>query len=323
MPGTRTEIHALTKEELVETLRRYHLDTTGSIDDLRKRLKNFAERTPIALPARTVAAKKNETLAMTDPVPTASPPHLGETMNLVRKWGCRFTGKDPLAFLERVEELRSAYGLTNEQMLRCLPELITGEPLFWYRNNRESWATWEDFNASFRLCYLPHRNTALDREIRDRLQGPDEPFRTYATALQTMMRRLGGLSTEQQVDRVYENMRPSYRRYIHRDGVTGVADLIYRVTEHEDIELAETEYNSRIARKRGNAGPTKAETQASENAMISPTYRRNECCWNCGHRKTNCRKPFKKFCSMCGKTGVLTRECHPPGNGQPAGEKNE
>jgi len=58
-----------------------------------------------------------------------------------------------------------------------------------------------------------------------------------------MMRRLGGLSTEQQIDRVYENMRPSYRRYIHRSGITGVADLIYRVTEHEDIELPEAEYN--------------------------------------------------------------------------------
>jgi len=263
---------------------------------------------------------------MADLAPTASPPHFGETMNLVRKWGCCFTGKDPLAFLERVEELRSAYGLSNEQMLRCLPELISGEPLLWYRNNRESWATWADFVNSFRLCYLPHKNTALDREIRDRLQGPNEPFRTYATALQTMMRRFGGLSVKQQVDRVYENMRPSYRRYIHRDGITGVADLIYRVTEHEDIELAEAEYNSRIARKRGGAGSTKIEGPTSENAMISPTYQRSECCWNCGqrgHRKPDCRKPFKKFCSVCGKAGVLTRECHPPGNGQPAGEKNE
>jgi len=93
-----------------------------------------------------------------------------------------------------------------------------------------------------------------------------------------MMRRLGGLSTEQQVDRVYENMRPSYRRYIHRDGITGVADLIYRVTEHEDIEIGETEYNSRIARKRESTGPAKAEGETSESAMISPTYQRNECC---------------------------------------------
>jgi len=84
MPSTKAEIHTLTKEELIETLHRYHLDITGSIDDLRKRLKGFAERTPIELPERTVVTKRNEAPAMTDPVPTAPPPHLGETMNLVR-----------------------------------------------------------------------------------------------------------------------------------------------------------------------------------------------------------------------------------------------
>jgi len=137
------------------------------------------------------------------------------------------------------------------------------------------------------------------------------------------MRRLGGLSTEQQVD---ENMQPFYRWYIHRSGITRIADLIYRMTEHEDIELAEAEYNSRMTRKQGGTSAAKIESQTSENAMIRPTYRRNECCWNCGqrgNRKTNCKRPFKKFCSVCGKIGVLTRECHPPRNEQPAGEKNE
>lgn len=45
-------------------------------------------------------------------------------MSLVRKWGCRFFGKDLLAFLERVEEFREAYDLPDDKLLRCLPELI-------------------------------------------------------------------------------------------------------------------------------------------------------------------------------------------------------
>jgi len=213
MPSTRAWIHALTKDELIKTLAAHRIDTSGSIDDLRKRLKTFAEHNPEHFSNEAPEPKETPTATMTDHASTTPTP-LGETMNLVRKWGCRFSGKDPLAFLERVEELRTGYGLTHEQLLRCLPELISGEPLLWYRNNRESWENWEDFVTAFRLSHLPHNNTALDREIRDRLQRPDEPFRTYATELQTMMRRLGGLSPAQQIDRIYENMRPTYRRYI-------------------------------------------------------------------------------------------------------------
>jgi len=292
---------------------------------LRKRLKTFAERNPEHFSDKTPEPERTQTTTMMDNTPSGPPP-LGEIMNLVRKWGCRFTGKDPLAFLERIEELRSGYGLTYEQLLRCLPELISGEPLLWYRNNREFWENWEDFVTAFRLSYLPHNNTALDVVFRDRVQRPNEPFRTYATELQTMMRRLGGLSAAQQIDRIYENMRPTYRRYIRRTEVKQVGELIYLVTEQESIESAEIEYTARLTGKKNSAGSSRKEDSESSTAMISPTYKRNECCWNCGqrgHRKADCRQPFKKFCSNCGKTGVLTRECHPPGNGQTAGEKNE
>jgi len=136
MPSTRTWIHALPKDDLIKALITHRLDTSGSIDELRKRLKTFAEHNPEWFSDTAPEPEKAQIATMTDKPPDTSPP-LGETMNLVRKWGCRFTGKDPLAFLERVEELRSGYGLTYEQLLRCLPELISGEPLLWYRNNRE------------------------------------------------------------------------------------------------------------------------------------------------------------------------------------------
>jgi len=102
--------------------------------------------------------------------------------------------------------------------------------------------------------------------------------------------------------------------------------VIYLVTEQESIERAEIEYTARLTGKKNSAGSSRKEDSENSTAMISPTYKRNECCWNCGqrgHRKTDCKQPFKKFCSTCGKTGVLTRDCHPPGNGPAAGERNE
>jgi len=163
MPSTKTWIHSLTKEQLIKLAQRHQIDTTGSIDDLRKRLKIHAEQSLSDMTDRAGSSETTDSIGLTDKDaqkrsklsakvkspdddPTlpmdkegsrTSPPCHGETMNLVRKWGVRFTGKDPLAFLERVEELREGYGLSHEQMLRCLPELISGEPLLWYRNNRE------------------------------------------------------------------------------------------------------------------------------------------------------------------------------------------
>lgn len=34
-------------------------------------------------------------------------------MNQIRKWSCHFDGKDPVTFMEQVEELKAAYGCTG------------------------------------------------------------------------------------------------------------------------------------------------------------------------------------------------------------------
>ena len=135
----------------------------------------------------------------------------------MRKWGCQFDGRDPVAFLERVEELREGYGYTGEQLLRGLPEILRGDALLWARNNRAFWSTWDDFCADFRVQYLPPQYQAqLQREIFERRQKENEKFAQYATAMVTLMRRAGGFTRDQQLDRIHANMRPSNRKYVRR-----------------------------------------------------------------------------------------------------------
>jgi len=50
-------------------------------------------------------------------------------MNQIRKWGCHFDGRDPLSFLERIEELQLQYRYTDELMLAGLPELLRGDAI--------------------------------------------------------------------------------------------------------------------------------------------------------------------------------------------------
>lgn len=58
-----------------------------------------------------------------------------DTVNQICKWGCRFDGKNPVAFLARVEGLQACYGLIAVQMLTGFPEVLRGDALLWFRNH--------------------------------------------------------------------------------------------------------------------------------------------------------------------------------------------
>ena len=58
------------------------------------------------------------------------------------------------SFLERVVELRLAYGLEEEQLLQGLPELLRGHALHWYRNVASQCTSWAVFEEKLRGFYL-------------------------------------------------------------------------------------------------------------------------------------------------------------------------
>jgi hypothetical protein len=233
-------------------------------------------------------------------------------LNQIRKWGQQFDGKDPLSFLERIEELRRGYGYEDEQLLLGLPELLKGDALLWYRNYRDSWATWEDFCRGLRTRFLPADFPRKTRqEILNRYQQPGEAFNTYSTALLTLMRRAGGYSEAKKLDQLYENLDPELQLYVRREEIQTIDDLSHRVAHIEAIHRRKQE--------------RRTEAPTTKGTVAAATYNREKCCWRCkqrGHTRQYCQRPPKKFCSRCGKDGVLTRDCHPPpqGNGPRAGD---
>lgn len=102
----------------------------------------------------------------------------------------------------------------------------------------------------FRLRYYPQRsNATMDSEISDRLQKTNETFREFVDALQTLMQRRGGITPSQQIDRIFINMNPAYRRHMRRTDIQGILDLYRMIAEYEEIEKAEAEYRALIAPK--------------------------------------------------------------------------
>jgi len=306
MSPTRSWIYHLTKDQIIKELERLGLNSEGTTATLRNRLSCYASQHPeysYASNSKTEPDNMEPSRATREAASDVESPRsdMTKVINQIRKWGCHFDGKDPLSFLERVEELQQGYGFSGEQLLMGLPELLRGETLLWYRNNRTSWTTWEEFSQEFRQQYLPRRyRTQLVREIQGRMQRPDEPFQKYATAMLTNMRRAGGFSQEEQIDRLYENMHPEYKLYVRLDDISNLSELSARATEYETIEKQRRE----LRNKKTTTGP----------AVAAATYCREECCWKCkqrGHTRFDCKRPPKKFCSRCGKDGVLTKDCHP------------
>jgi hypothetical protein len=184
-------------------------------------------------------------------------------MDQIRKWGCHFEGKDPVTFLERVEELQAGYGYSGAQMLLGLPELLRGEPLLWYRNRHRAWSSWEDFCAKFKAHYLPRRYQArLRKEANTLCQQSGEPFAKYATSLLTLTRRAEGYTEHEQLELLIENMDPECRMFIRPSDVTDVQELADRAAEYEELN-----HLRKKTRTRKNDSPPASLTAV---ALIEP-----------------------------------------------------
>jgi len=150
----------------------------------------------------------------------------------------------------------------------------------------------------------------LRREIENRHQKANETFAQYSTVMMTLMRRAGGFSHFEQHECLYNHMHPEYKFYIRSSDFGSIAELQARAREHEDLVKERQEAVKR----------EKAETKPA----VAAAYCKTECCWRCkqrGHTRRQCRRPAKKFCSQCGRDGVLTAQCHPPaGKAAGAGE---
>ena len=175
-------VYDKTKAELVALARRYNIDATGTIDSLRARIVAHLRAGNVMEDIRTTTG--------TDPPPTGSntatvenrpdpsdsplvtfspgkegkiapavdngPPTVQYMMDRVKRWGGHFDGgKGAEDFLEQLEDLQEGYEVTPEQILRCLPVILKGTALHWFRVEKKNLPTWDTFLAAFKRRFLP------------------------------------------------------------------------------------------------------------------------------------------------------------------------
>lgn len=156
-------------------------------------------------------------------------PKMALLMDQVRKWNLKFQGGAPdiaLQFIEDLEEKALAYEIPLDRLPQAMPELLKGSASNWFRSNKEEWKYWEDFKDSFYQFFVPSRlRVELEDEVRACKQKPHQSIHEYIIEIQTLMRRIPGLSEIEKLNRIYANLTCEYQLYIKRHEFMTLKDL--------------------------------------------------------------------------------------------------
>ncbi|XP_047999035.1 uncharacterized protein LOC125236324 [Leguminivora glycinivorella] len=329
-------IYQLKRPELVKAAEERNIETEGlTVDQLRKLLVDAVNHQTAEAegnkPDEFKTPDKKHNAEMDQPGKMSRPKIIGK---IIKEWNLTFKpGDSAVEFIERIEELISASEIAKEDVLLALPRILQGKALLWYRNNVDTWNSWEEFIELFKLYYFPaNYEDNLIASIMSRKQKYKENFTDYLTDLQTLMRRYGNLSEKEKLHRIYENMQKNYKLYVKKQDFKDLPGLLQLTSEYENIIYP---YDNRFMRDKpqeeedtapqtdqGWSPPTEDSvnrrrlqrrgTEPDIEEKINPKYDTDTCCWSCGkpgHAASECRSKGRLFCSICGKMGTLSKNC--------------
>lgn len=195
--------------------------------DLRAKLDALQARFNSSI--RTSSSVENiSTLVNTQPSVSGNVQVICSGDKNISKWGVRFNGQtDPRSFLERVDELQLAYGVSDVTLYNSAAQLFVDQALLWFRGIREQVTSWKDLKdillSEFSQIDYDYR---LLGEIRARTQGLDEPTHIYFSVMACMFSRLQTpLSEEAKLEILLHNIRPGLSQQLALVNITSIADL--------------------------------------------------------------------------------------------------
>lgn len=118
------------------TSRELHHVPTASLVDVPLPHKNILHSESETQHKRDINPFPSHTLNYVQANPTTSSNFLGplKSFETISKWNLQFDGNSSVtAFISRIEELRSACGITKEQLFRAAIILFSGAALVWFR----------------------------------------------------------------------------------------------------------------------------------------------------------------------------------------------
>lgn len=263
----------------------------------------------------------------------SEPPFAAEDFSrgfkIISKWEVRFDGRTSVTnFIERVEELSHACGITSRQLLHSAIVLFTGVALSWFRSVRGSIHTWEELRTKLRETYLSSEyEEEVWCDIRNRTQGPNEKTAIFCAHMKNLFRKLSQPPNEDTKLRIIRrNLLPFIQNQLALQNFDTTEELESAARIVEDVQVrtqrmrppptnshlvAEPECMYQRPRNSSVHVVTGTATSATSSARVG-NRSSQALCWNCqrvGHFKRDCTEPFRRHCFRCGKPDVTTQTC--------------
>lgn len=272
-------------------------------------------------------------------LPSSLNPRVTVNNLAINKWNLKFDGESGLSsFLERVDELRVARGVSEDQLFTAAVELFSGNALVWYRSVRDKVSSWDQLVSALRAAFLPaDYEAALWEEIRNRSQGPYETVTVYIAVMENLFRRLPHVPCEStRLTFIRRNLQPYLHSQLALATVSSIAELTRVCKILEDARSHAAKFKNPPTNLHGLVEPDLAyhrprhssslavvDDHVPEVAAVAPVVNpvAKTTCWNCGqpnHRSISCPMPRKRHCFRCGRPDVTVRTCPScSGNGVP------
>lgn len=227
-------------------------------------------------------------------------------------------------FIERLEELRQARGISEQLALVAFSDLLEKSALCWFRSNKNSFKTYSDLLAGLREDFdIPDLDYKLTKEIRARTQAKTESIVAYLSIMQGMISRLTKpLSEEEQLDIIMHNIRPEYMREMALLDISSIKQLqIYG----KKLELARARQDQFVEPKpsdlkqdfnfytKDKPSPSSQKTSKPISAVEKlSTSVNNKKCFRCNrtnHYTNECKVSKELVCYKCGEKGFKRTDC--------------
>ncbi|XP_066585575.1 uncharacterized protein [Prorops nasuta] len=187
-----------------------------------------------------------------------------------RKWGIRFKNHDAddaEDFIENLEHCRNVSDLTFSEIRETLPVVLSGEAKAWFKVEGSSCSTWRDFREAFLSQFGDEEdNDAKWEKARQQTQREGESIKAYLVRIRSILKEIRPTpSVSVQLDLVYRNLRPNYRRRMFRrdfDSITGLREIVSEKNEKKPEKQKKSDATGKNAKKSDDDKPKKKKSRS-------------------------------------------------------------